>query len=174
MSMIIDPHDAREVSAKSDDQIQHSKLNYRAPKAIQLKSRNRQPLVRKKDDENASDTEHRTGGACAYRNKVARRQYTRKKTQEVPGYSGDQINSDQSKRPQQWLSQQSEIPQALHIGSNMQQSNMNERCGQQAPPLMPSQDERTISRPIVDQLRGRRIFGRDAVKNHPTKNRDVD
>src|SRR5713226_10454280 len=96
------------------------------------------------------------------------------KTEQVAGDASDQVDRDQADWTEERFAEETEVPEAPHVGGDVEQADVNEGRGEQTPPLAAEKNVSSVGGAVVDQLLGCGVFGRDAVQDHPGEDGDVD
>ena len=94
--------------------------------------------------------------------------------EQIAGDSGEEIDGGEAEGAEERLTEETEVPETPHVGTDVDEAYVDEGGGEEAPPLAVSEDEIGIGGAVVDQLIDGGLFGRDAVEDHPEEDGAVD
>ena len=150
---------------------------------MQLQRRHRQPLRFEQDNQRSGDAEDGARGSRASRKRcqvvggdpfrVILRPVD-EGGQQVARRAGEDVDRQQAQRTHQRLGQQTQIPQAPHIGGQVQNAHMDEHGGDNAPPLPVNQHVARIVGAPEHQLVEVGADRADVMRNHGQKNQAID
>ena len=93
--------------------------------------------------------------------------------EQIAGDAGQQVDGTEADGAQQGFSQQPKVPEAPHIGGDVEEADVDKDGREQAPPLA-AEDEVGVGRSEVDQLGDSGFLQRDTAKHHPEEDGAVD
>src|SRR6185437_8146620 len=170
MGEVVDANDGNKEGGSADEQIDRSEPDDRLAQAFELGPGDRQLFIAEQDDEDAGDAEDGSRGSGSDR--VVAKDDVDGQAEQVARDAGDEIDGDQTKGPQQRLAKQAKIPEAPHVGGDVEQANVDEGGGDEAIPLA-VKDQRGLGGAEVDQVAGGGLAGGDTGEHHPEIDRAV-
>jgi hypothetical protein len=93
--------------------------------------------------------------------------------EKISGDSCEHVDGDHAERAEERFAEETEVPEAPHIGGDVDQTDVDEGGGEQTVPLT-MKDEECVRGAEVYELVGCGIAWGDAVEDHPNEDSAVD
>ncbi len=162
------------VGAEADDEIERGELDDRSAEALEFVEGDGELVVGEKDDEDAGDAEDGARGSGADGDVIACPEDVEAEAEQVAGDAGEHVDGDQSQRAEERLAEEAEVPEAPHVGGEMDDADVDEGGGEQAVPLRRGGRRPGTLAPKWTSWSGVGELGGDSVEEHPEKDGAVD